>query len=109
MLSQPIIALLCAALVCVPFLLITRNLNGRIAEEHKTAHITIKDDGMGLANEETSHIFELNYQGSNKIEGRGYGHGLYLAQRAAQAHGGSITAASAPGMGMAIKISLPLS
>lgn len=72
------------------------------------AIITIRDDGLGLDAEETSHIFELNYQGSNKVNGHGHGHGLYLAQRAAEAHGGTITALSAPGMGMSIRISLPL-
>ena len=62
---------------------------------------------MGMTRE-TSHIFELNYQGSNKINGHGHGHGLYLASQAAQAHGGTISASSAPCMGMAIKITLPL-
>ena len=74
----------------------------------KNAVITIKDDGLGLDSEETSHIFELSYQGSNKITGHGHGHGLYLAQRATEAHGGTISATSSPGMGMAIKITLPL-
>ena len=78
------------------------------SSDGKNAIITVKDDGMGLDAEETSHIFELNYQGSNKINGHGHGHGLYLASQAAQAHGGTISASSAPGMGMAIKITLPL-
>lgn len=68
--------------------------------------ITIKDDGFGLDSEETNHIFELNYQGSNKAAG--HGHGLYLAKNAAEIHGGSISASSAPGMGMSIKINLPV-
>lgn len=74
--------------------------------EHVT--INLKDDGVGLDSEETARIFELNYQGSNKISGKGHGHGLFLAKRAVEAHGGTISASSAPGMGMSIKIILPL-
>lgn len=74
--------------------------------EGEHAFITIRDDGMGLDSEETSHIFELNYQGSNKKAG--HGHGLYLAKHAVEAHGGTISAQSAPGMGMSIRITLPL-
>lgn len=68
--------------------------------------ITIKDDGFGLEEGQTQHIFELNFQGSNKTTG--HGHGLYLAKAAVEAHGGTITASSSQGMGMSIKISLPL-
>lgn len=66
--------------------------------------IAFKDDGMGLSQKETAHIFELNYQGTNKKGGSGLG----LAQvRAAVCHlGGSVYARSADGMG--IYIELPL-
>ncbi|MEG0779563.1 MAG: HAMP domain-containing sensor histidine kinase, partial [Oscillospiraceae bacterium] len=64
--------------------------------------ITFKDDGMGLAAEETVRIFEPDYQGSNRVGGNGVG--LYLARRAAEAHGGTISAESAPGKGMAIRM-----
>ncbi len=71
-----------------------------------TVCINIKDDGFGLDSEETKHIFEFNYQGSNKVSG--HGHGLFMAKSAVELHGGTITASSAPGIGMAIKIILPL-
>lgn len=68
--------------------------------------ISIKDDGYGLGEEETKHIFEFNYQGSNKTAG--HGHGLYMAKCAVEVHSGTISATSSPGMGMAIKIVLPI-
>ena len=35
--------------------------------------IVLKDNGNGLSEHETKHIFELNYQGSNRISGNGLG------------------------------------
>lgn len=70
-------------------------------------NITIKDDGLGLDEEQTQHIFEMNFQGSNKTIG--HGHGLYLAKTAVESQGGTISAQSAQGLGMTIKISLPIS
>ena len=68
--------------------------------------ITVTDNGLGLPAEETSHIFEYSYQGSNKAGGNG--HGLFYVKKATEVHGGTISATSAPGMGMSIRISLPL-
>lgn len=70
-----------------------------------TVHIKVKDDGLGLEADETSHIFKLNFQGSNHTGG--HGHGLYLCKQAIEAHGGTITAFSQPGRGMGITIILP--
>ncbi|NLV86977.1 MAG: HAMP domain-containing histidine kinase [Clostridiales bacterium] len=70
-------------------------------------NITIKDDGLGLGEEQTQYIFEMNFQGSNKTIG--HGHGLYLAKTAIESQGGTISAQSSQGMGMTIKISLPIS
>lgn len=64
-----------------------------------------KDDGMGLPQRETDHIFDLNYQGSNRVGGSGLG----LAQvKAVVCHcGGTVYARSTDGMG--IYIQLPVS
>lgn len=68
--------------------------------------ITVTDNGLGLPPEEASHIFEYSYQGSNKAGGNG--HGLFYVKKAIEAHGGTIFATSSPGMGMSIRIALPL-
>ena len=78
----------------------------RLTARDGQAQVVVKDDGLGLSAEETQHIFELNYQGSNRSGG--HGHGLYLTRKIIQAHGGTITAQSSPGQGMGIFITLPL-
>lgn len=67
--------------------------------------IVVKDDGKGLPPQETEHIFELNYQGSNKKSG--YGLGLHLVRETVRSHGGRISAKSDEGKGMGIYIYLP--
>ena len=79
----------------------------RAVPEGENISVRIQDDGMGLPAEETAHIFESNYQGSNHIGGQGYG--LYLVKRAVECHGGTISAQSAPGRGMGITMILPVS
>ena len=78
----------------------------RISQLDQQAQVVFQDDGMGLAEEETAHIFDLNYQGSNRKGGQG--HGLYLVRRAVMAQGGTIWASSRPGQGMSITFTLPL-
>lgn len=64
--------------------------------------LAFKDDGMGLPQSETEHIFDLNFQGSNRMGGSGLG----LAQvRAVVCHcGGTVSARSADGMGIYIRL-----
>ena len=68
--------------------------------------IVLKDNGNGLPEEETPHIFELNYQGSNRISGNGLG--LTQAKAIVDYYGGTIYAKSTPGKGMGIYIQIPL-
>lgn len=67
--------------------------------------IVLKDNGAGLSETETSHIFELNYQGSNRVSGNGLG--LTQAKAIVDYYGGSIYAKSTVGRGMGIYIQLP--
>lgn len=67
--------------------------------------IAMKDNGDGLAESETQHIFELNYQGSNRISGNGLG--LAQAKAIVEYYGGMIYAKSSLGRGMGIYIHLP--
>ena len=68
--------------------------------------IIFKDTGEGLADTETDHIFELNFQGSNRISGNGLG--LYQAKAIVNYYGGTIYAKSHFGGGMGIYIQLPI-
>ncbi|MCR5025403.1 MAG: HAMP domain-containing histidine kinase [Lachnospiraceae bacterium] len=67
--------------------------------------IVLKDTGEGLAEDETRHIFELNYQGSNRLSGNGLG--LTQAKAIVDYYGGMIYAKSTKGRGMGIYIQLP--
>ena len=67
--------------------------------------IVLKDNGNGLPENETAHIFELNYQGSNRISGNGLG--LTQAKAIVDYYGGTIYAKSTPGRGMGIYVQLP--
>ena len=67
--------------------------------------IVLKDNGNGLSERETRHIFELNYQGSNRISGNGLG--LTQAKAIVDYYGGSIYAKSMVGRGMCIYLQRP--
>lgn len=69
--------------------------------------LILKDTGNGLPEEETDHVFELNFQGSNRVSGNGLG--LTQTKMIVEAFGGTIYAKSSPGNGMAIYIQLPVS
>ncbi|MCR5451317.1 MAG: hypothetical protein K6F00_01655 [Lachnospiraceae bacterium] len=67
--------------------------------------VAMKDNGEGLAKDETEHVFELNFQGSNRISGNGLG--LAQAKAIVDYYGGLIYAKSSLGNGMGIYIHLP--
>lgn len=69
--------------------------------------IILKDTGKGLSEEETRHVFELNFQGSNRVSGNGLG--LTQTKMIVEAFSGTIYAKSSPENGMAIYIQLPVS
>lgn len=78
----------------------------RVLRDGERVSVRVQDDGLGLDAEETAHIFEPNYQGSNHTHGQGYG--LYLVKQAVESHGGTISAQSMPGRGMGITMELPI-
>ena len=74
------------------------------------ARICIEDNGPGIAKEHLQHIFEKYYrvpQGDLQ-KARGYGLGLYYAQKVVQRHGGTIEVKSRPGKGTKFTITLPI-
>lgn len=79
-----------------------------LARQDDMAHITVRDNGMGLPAGEANHIFDDGYRGSNSVDVKGSGHGLYMIKQSVEAQRGEIHANSQPGRGMTISFTLPL-
>ncbi len=73
------------------------------AEAHRLT-LAVRDTGAGIAPELLPHIFDRFYKSE---ESRGSGLGLAIARNLVAAHGGVITAESAPGQGTTILVALP--
>jgi two-component system OmpR family sensor kinase len=73
------------------------------------AELTVSDTGPGLAEEDLPHVFERFYRADKsraRAEGRA-GLGLAICKAIVEAHGGTISAGSAPGAGAAFTFRLP--
>jgi two-component system OmpR family sensor kinase len=75
-----------------------------------TAEISVADSGPGLTEEQASHVFERFYRADpSRARARGgVGLGLAIVSAVAHAHGGDVSARSAPGEGATFSIVLPL-
>lgn len=76
--------------------------------------LTVRDTGVGIAEADLPHVFEPFYRANSEAMRRasgarkgGAGLGLALAQWIVEAHGGSISVASAPGAGATFTVELP--
>ncbi|MDQ3702839.1 MAG: PAS domain-containing sensor histidine kinase [Chloroflexota bacterium] len=79
-----------------------------IRADDRTATVSVRDEGVGLAPDELPHIFERFYRakGIRQIEGSGLG--LYICQAIVTAHGGRIWAESRGlGSGSTFCVTLP--
>ncbi|HZX93649.1 MAG TPA: HAMP domain-containing sensor histidine kinase [Myxococcales bacterium] len=72
------------------------------------AVIAVRDHGPGIPEAELEHVFDPFFRGEG-ARGRstGFGLGLSLARRVAEAHGGSASAGNAEGGGARIELRLP--
>jgi len=75
----------------------------------KTVRITIKDNGIGIPDEDLGHLFERFYrvEKSRTSETGGTGLGLAIAKELVNAHGGTIRIKSKLGEGTEVIIELP--
>jgi signal transduction histidine kinase len=78
-------------------------------QDAEAAHLTVRDQGIGIPANEVPHIFEQFFRATNVNDRQfaGLGVGLYLCRRIAEGHGGQITAESGLGKGTTIHVSLP--
>ena len=69
--------------------------------------IDVRDNGIGIAEEEQAQIFGRFYRGRQVREQEGLGIGLYLAREIAQKQGGYLMLSSRPGQGSTFSLYLP--
>jgi signal transduction histidine kinase len=79
----------------------------RAAGEGGRTVLTVRDEGPGIPRDALPHVFEPFFRASTQAEG--YGLGLPTVKRLVEAHGGSVSLASAPGAGTTVTVELPRS
>jgi len=80
------------------------------SRQGKQVNFTVSDKGMGISPKDLPHIFDRFYQAEssrNKQAAAGYGLGLAIAKRIADAHKGHINVTSTLGKGTAFTVFLP--
>ncbi len=71
------------------------------------AVLQVTDTGVGISAEDLPHVFDRFWRGRQAIQVSGSGIGLSVAAELARAHGGQLTAASQPGHGTTMTLTLP--
>jgi two-component system, OmpR family, sensor histidine kinase MprB len=67
--------------------------------------LTVRDHGPGFAETDLPYVFERFYRADAARKLPGSGLGLAIVRQAAEAHGGHVTAANAPGGGACLRVS----
>ena len=70
-----------------------------------TVRLSIRDNGIGIAEQHTPHVFEMFYRASNAAPGTGIG--LYIVQEVAHKLGGRATLQSQSGLGTTVSLEFP--
>lgn len=82
-------------------------VSGSVVDD-ETAEIVVADNGIGFDAHHADRVFELFERLHPRGAYPGTGMGLALCRRIVEAHGGTITVASAPGEGSTFTVRLPL-
>jgi signal transduction histidine kinase len=80
----------------------------QLRTEGNQASIIIRDEGIGIPEEELKHIYEPFYRASNSKSFHGHGIGLPLANNIIRLHKGRIVVNSTVGHGTDVTIQLPV-
>lgn len=80
-----------------------------LVKEGKNAAVSVADEGCGMTEETTAHIFDEFYQGDTSHKTDGNGLGLSIVKRIVELCDGTVTVTSTPGKGSVFTVRLPLS
>jgi two-component system sensor histidine kinase MprB len=69
--------------------------------------VTVRDHGPGVADEDAPHVFDRFYRAAASRTMPGSGLGLAIVRQVAEAHGGSVDVAPAPGGGALFRLVIP--
>jgi two-component system OmpR family sensor kinase len=72
------------------------------------ALLSVRDHGPGLDAQAVAHAFDRFWQADKARSGTGFGLGLSIVAAVAHEHGGTVTAANAPGGGAVFTLRLPI-
>jgi signal transduction histidine kinase len=78
-----------------------------VREVAGTVLLSVKDQGLGIAPEDTRRIFERFERAVSARHYGGLGLGLWVARQVVEAHGGRIQVDSVPGQGSTFTVELP--
>ena len=78
-----------------------------MSETESFARLSVRDEGMGIPEEEIPLIFKRFYRGRQVGREEGVGIGLYLARQIVEEQGGYIRVKSKTGRGSCFEICLP--
>ena len=81
-----------------------------ISKEGNMAKLVIKDNGVGISEEDSKHLFEKFYRGKNAkmIDKNESGVGLYSTKKIIDIHEGIITLNSEENKGTTVEVKLPI-
>jgi PAS domain S-box-containing protein len=79
-----------------------------VDREGPDAVCTIRDQGIGISEEDQQHLFKAFHRGSNVGTRPGTGLGLLLVKRCAELHGGKLQLNSRIGEGTTVTVRLPV-
>jgi PAS domain S-box-containing protein len=80
----------------------------RVRAEGGKAILTVRDEGIGIAEVDQARIFERFERAVSTRNYGGLGLGLWIANEIVRAHNGEITVESSPGQGAAFTVLLPI-
>ncbi|MDM0113869.1 hybrid sensor histidine kinase/response regulator [Variovorax sp. J22R133] len=81
----------------------------RVGTSGSWGYMAVRDHGMGIAARDQERIFEqFERTDDSRKRAPGLGLGLYITRQIVLAHGGRIEVESAPGLGAAFRVELPM-